>query len=348
MKQRTAAELRQFLDRLESHKTRVSGHVIEKVRRDYLARLQEQEQCSPDGTECDPALKRMFENLGELMEEILLRVDTGEFTKEDLFSGIIHLNMFSAVNQLMQLFQGLEMFKSSISSLTDETALDVSEVEGTDTLDVNSVLADFDDIDIFAEYQDGDETYDTKYEEEDRWVLNELFLMIMDGYIEPIAAGIRSVLSGNSSGKLFTALLSSLRPLQRSAETMGFGQLADALSQLEDVLNQAVGNGMNAPTRILLIKAYSLLKSNLPDSGRNLGLIDVLDNESTTSSFMLTLINSHKIDEWIIQVLIEAGVNTRRQLQIASPEEISAVTGLSYAKSERILAACREVLTINK
>ncbi|MCD4654721.1 helix-hairpin-helix domain-containing protein [bacterium] len=344
MKRKTTKELKVLLSRLELKYGKISDKLYMNVKDDYITRLAEEIHPFNKFITFNPALKRLFENLSELMEEILIRVYTGEFTKEDLFNGIIQLNLFSSVNELIVLFTGLEKFKESIQDLTnaDTIVFPVESIPKSAPPDIADVISDFDNIDIFADYDEGDETYDTRYEEEDRWVLNELFLLIMDGYIEPIAVGIRSVLQGNRSSELINALLASLRPLHRSAETMGFVQMSAALYNLESILTKSTqSGGINPNMRISITKAYSALKSNLPQSGNNLGLVEILDSQVTESSLMLTLLNSGKIEEWVIQTLVEVGINTPEKLAKASAAEISDVTGLSHDKSKEILLQCR-------
>jgi len=342
------AKINAFLERLETKRGRISEALYIKVKDDYLKRLSAMTEPPQDDLPINPALARLLGRLAEVMDEVLLRVYTGEFTNDELVEGIRRLDLFSAINNLITLFNNLESFKVSIYEIAEEsmeepeeTSSDLSE----NPPDIENVLADFDSIDIFADYEEGDEIYDSQYEEEDRWVLNELFLHIMDGYIEPIVVGLRSAIRGQKSTRLFKALLSSLIPLLRSAETMGFAQMSTALARLESILTSAARRGsMNSQLRIATMQAYGELKRQLPDSGKSSGLIDLIDQDSKTSSFLISLTTNADIEEWMVQALLEVGINSPQKLKVASANEISAVTGLSYEKCQSLLTSCRKTV----
>ncbi len=349
MENKIRNELEIFLTRLETRHGRIAEKLYIKVKDDYLKRLEGLSGSGHEGVPINPALKRLFEKLADVMDEILLRVFTGEFTNDELLEGIRHLDLFSGINDLITLFNSLESFKTSIQSITElETVSEDDETpEDASSLDIDDVIADFDSIDIFADYEEGDELYDSQYEEEDRWVLNELFLHIMDGYIEPIVVGLRSAMGGNKSTELFNALLASLRPLLRSAETMGFVQMGTALARLDTLLTRAAEKGaMNSKLRIATIQAYGELKKHLPDSGKSSGLMDLIDLDMADSSFLLALTVDTEIDDWMVQTLVEVGINSRDKLKVASVNEISDVTGLSFDKSMKLLNACRKIVTV--
>ncbi len=253
----------------------------------------------------------------------------------------------SQQKELFKLFTSLNRYKESIDKLAniedDVQSLDAGRDE--EDIDFLNLLTEFEQVDIFTPYNDGDEIYDSRYETEDRQVLSEIFFHILDGYLDPLIVGFRSILNGNHSQKLFQALLASIKPLRRSAQKMGFTDLAETFSGLEQILNDAIlSQGLLPSDRVLFMRAFGRLASVLPDEGRSMGLLDILDNDSVSSSLMLTLIQAKSVKGWMIQALVEVGINTPARLLKTKAEEIKAVTGLPLDNCKELLRECRKVI----
>ncbi len=221
--------------------------------------------------------------------------------------------------------------------------------EQLDSVDIDKVLNEFEEINLFAEYKEGDAVYDHQYQEEDLQVLNQLFFDILDGYLEPLVVGFKAVMSGNNSQRLFAALLASIRPLRQSADTMGFDDLRVAFLSLEAILKQAQESGsMIAADRIQFVRAYTELTRNLPNEGRDMGLIDLFDREELPDTMILHFIGSPRVEGWMIQALLEKGITDRSKLLRTSVDEIRAVTGLPYDQCRELLYVCRrEIQKLN-
>lgn len=214
-----------------------------------------------------------------------------------------------------------------------------------DSKAIDRVLDEFDGLNLFAEFQEGDAVYDQQYRQEDMQVLNQLFFDILDGYLEPLVVGFRAVMGGNNSQKLFAALLASIRPLRQSAETMGFHDLRIAFQALESILKQAQETGnMIAADRIHFVRAYSELTRNLPNAGKDMGLMDLFDTDSLPDSMILHFIGSPSVEGWMIQALLEIGITDRKQLHGCTVEDVRAVTGLPFDQCRELLHVCRREL----
>ncbi len=360
--------IEKLIARMEERKQEFSPSVYDRVLSEYRNRLDQTQSEIAEPDETNQALIALLERLIATLEEIELRQFADEFNENDIQNSLKGKAIKKPVMELMKMMANLDDYKNSIRALTgqnerqqdDEKStitfkntcdldplinLDEDEEDSKPFLDIDRVLEDFDAIDVFAEYEEGDAVYDKQYEEEDKQILNEIFFHILDGYLEPLVVGFKAVVSGNNTQKLFGALLASIKPLRRSAETMGFSQLTSAFNGLELILLQAQRAGSMIPAdRIQFVKAYGELAKCLPNEGAEMGLIDILDSNKTSNSMVLNLIKSKMVEGWMVQTLLEIGVTTPDKFRKTNAEEIKALTGLPYEHCRNMIQTCRTAL----
>ena len=344
--------LNQFLIKLEEKRNIVTPVVLERVKQEYLSRLNQDTVSDFLPVSPEVSLEALIRNLFETMEEIELRLHSGEYSYSEMEKEFKKRRGVCPFNEMFKLLTSLNRYKESIGLLTSEIRIsskkrEEEEEEPVDLkdVDISQVLSDFDQIDIFAEYQEGDSVYDKKYEEEDRKILNEIFFHILDGYLDPLSIGFKFIMKGNSSVKLLNALLASIRPLRRSAQAMGFTELSQAFLGLESILDDAIKSGGLIPSdRVLFMRAYGSLTEILPESGKGLGLLDILDTDNFSSSLILSLIQTGAVQGWMIQALMETGVTTPERLMKTGEHDIKAITGLPIETCREMLAVCRKAV----
>jgi hypothetical protein len=167
--------------------------------------------------------------------------------------------------------------------------------------------------------------------------------------LDPIVVGFKSLLVGNTNLKLPEALLASIRPLNKSAETMGFNSLHQAFVLIEEQLKWIVEKQQILPSnKILLVQAYENLIKLLPASQKQAASLEMIISDSSTNSLILALVKSSTVDSWMIQALLEVGINSPGRLLSTSSQEIQAVTGLPEDKCKEILWKCRYALSETK
>jgi len=355
MKRVSIEALQQYLARIETRSDESTGRLVKRIRDEYKNRLATACYSSSGEDFFGSTLESLLDRLVGIIEELELRHFSGEFDVDEIKRDLENRSLSKPIVEMMKLLSSLSAYQETIESLTgnrDEVSArqrergsgkDDSTVKETlPPLDIDRVLTEFDAIDVFAEYKEGDAVYDRSYEEEDRQILNRLFFDILDGYLEPLVVGFKSIVGGNNSQKLFTALLASIRPLRRSAETMGFHDLRNAFMSLEAILKQAQDSGNMIPAdRIQFVKAYDQLAHSLPNAGEDVGLIDLFDTDQASKSMVLKLIGSPHIEGWMIQALLEIGITDRKKLLSTTAEEMKSVTGLPYEHCRELLIVCR-------
>lgn len=287
-------------------------------------------------------LDRLLDHFLEILEEIALRFFSEELDFNQIRNKMKARKLTPPVVELLKLLASLDHFEQSISNLTEPSFALNADPPRDASINVEKILEDFDDVDIFSEFQEGDAVYGAEYEKDDQKILNELFFQILDGYLDPIIVGFRALISGNSNPKLVDALLASLKPLRRSAETMGFKALHHAFSEMELHLETTQQYASIRPIdRILLLEAFDQLAQLLPRSNHHASTLDVLDPDATSHSLILALVVAPGIEGWMVQTLLEVGIYSPARLLSASAADIQAVTGLALEKCVEILSRCR-------
>lgn len=352
MKAVSLRELRTYLNRLENRKD-ANPIVRERLVREYTERLAAAGDAGYRDNRSGNVLEMLVSSLSDCLEELELRQYAGEFDADQVKEGISQRRMSQPVKDLMKMMASLDAYRETIEKLTGEfvtgdNGLQNRSIEEADKIeldsrDIDKVLNEFEEINLFAEYKEGDALYDQQYQQEDMQILNQLFFDILDGYLEPLVVGFRAVMGGQNSQKLFAALLASIRPLRQSAETMGFQDLRIAFQSLEAILKQAQESGnMIAADRIQFVRAYSELTKNLPNAGKEMGLLDLFDTDRLPDSMILTFIGSPAVEGWMIQALLEIGITDRKKLLSSTVEDVRAVTGLPFDQCRELLYVCRQ------
>ncbi|MBN1295554.1 hypothetical protein JXA80_02160 [bacterium] len=349
MKRVSIDDLKTFLTRLK-RRSDDSPEIVQRLQVEYSDRLASASGSGPHEPDdyIVTTLRPLIKKLTDILEELELRYFANEFNADDLRDELSRRSLSRSAMDLMKMIASLDAYRETIETLAGSVngltsaatkPRDEVSVEG---LNIDRVLSEFAEINVFADYQEGDAVYDHQYAEEDRQILNRLFFDILDGYIEPLIVGFKSVIGGNNSPKLFAALLASIRPLRRSAETMGFSDLEKAFASLKAILNQAqeTGNLLSAD-RIQFVRAYEQLTKSLPNEDHDRGLMDLFDSERASNSMILQLIASPVVQGWMIQALLEIGITDRKKLLSSTAEEIRAVTGLPFDQCRELLLVCR-------
>jgi len=295
-------------------------------------------------TDSRPEFDLLINRFIESLEEIALRFFSEEIDFDQIRRKMKSRKMSQPVVELLKLLASLEQFEHSIAQLTDGDSGNAREsgTPGAPAVDMEKILEDFDDVDIFSEYREGDAVYGTEYEADDQKILNELFFQILDGYLDPIVVGFRALISGNTNIKLVEALLASIRPLRRSADTMGFRSLHQAFCGMESQLEATMSASVVRPIdRIQLLQSFDQLARLLPRSTHHASTLDVMDPEATSHSLILSLVVAPGVEGWMVQTLLEVGIFSPQRLLAATSSDIQAVTGLPADKCLEILTRCR-------
>lgn len=343
-----------FINRLQQRKD-ASPAIRDLLLREYQERITSFGKNGETEDRAELVLRMLVAEVADCLEELELRQHAGEFDADQLKEETTRRRLSQPVKDLMKMMASLDVYRETIETLTGgggitgdrgmESQGEADEQAKLDSKAIDRVLDEFDGLNLFAEFQEGDAVYDQQYRQEDLQVLNQLFFDILDGYLEPLVVGFRAVMGGNNSQKLFAALLASIRPLRQSAETMGFQDLRIAFQALESILKQAQETGnMIAADRIHFVRAYSELTRNLPNAGKDMGLMDLFDTDSLPDSMILHFIGSPSVEGWMIQALLEIGITDRKQLHGCTVEDVRAVTGLPFDQCRELLHVCRREL----
>jgi len=135
--------------------------------------------------------------------------------------------------------------------------------------------------------------------------------------------------------------------MRRAAEAMGFSLLTEDFVAIEGILKTMLDAGFNSATRLGLIRAYHALRRSLPSDGRDIGLTDVVNTDHVNATLLAAMSKVRDLEEWMLQVLVEVGVNNKTRLFSATAEELQAVTGLTAEQSREVLRTCRSAFEGN-